>query len=184
MTWRGRIVSAGWMIVLSLSITARGSPPFHQESESELNAKIQQEKNPIKRAKLEIKLFHIELLQAINSYDAQDLDQGVKHLDDYQAEVEVCWKTLQSSGEIAAKHASGFKEFDIALRENMNRLNDLSHRVSYLDGGPIRQVMGKIQEIRNENLVALFPTFNKKGHPSKRASDGTEKHPVPHSVSQ
>jgi hypothetical protein len=179
--------SALWSSLLAAFLVSAPARPFgppHIETKDELEAKIQQEQNPIKRAKLQIKLFHIDLQQAVNAYDAQDQDQGEKDLAAYQDEVKECWKTLQSSGEIAARHSAGFKEFDIALRENLRRLTDLSHRVSYLSGGKIRDVISEVQEIRNENLVALFPSFNKKKQSEKSASQSPGVHPVPHSKSQ
>jgi hypothetical protein len=181
---RSSALFAPLLAVVFVPLPARAFGPPHVETKDELTAKIQSERNPIKRAKLQIKLFHVDLLQAINAYDAQDLDQGEKRLIAYRDEVKQCWKTLEDSGEVASKHSAGFKEFDIALRENLRRLNDLSHRVPYLNGGMIREVISEVQEIRNENLVALFPGFNKKKGATKGASRALDGRHLPRSVSQ
>lgn len=178
----GSISAALVWLAVGAAIPAGAGVPRHAESPEELEAKIQRERDPIKRAKLQIKLFRFDLQQAVAAYDAQQLDQGAQLLSKYLDEVKRCWKTLQSSGKVAAKHSAGFKDFDIALRENIRQLNDLEQRLLYANGGPVRTAMRQAQEIRNENLLALFPGLKMK-QAAKSASREPHGQPPPHPLS-
>ncbi len=137
---------------------AAGAPRgFPAKNEDELVARIQRERNPVKKAKYEMRLGRLKLLQAIDAYDKDNFEQCQTLLAAYLERMKSSWESLQSSGRQAVPHPQGFKELDIALREDQRLLEDLKHRVPYYERGVFEKAAREIEQIRNEVLRALFP---------------------------
>ncbi len=129
----------------------------HHDDAASLTAHIQREKNPIKKAKLEIRLSKLELEQAVGSYDHHQLDSGKQQLAAFLGRVQDAWAILKSSGRNAASKPDGFMQLEIALREDARSLNDLRERVAYFNRAPIDQTIHQLNQLHSEVLIALFP---------------------------
>ncbi len=154
------LAAALFLIVLVWAVAAATVTPLlarHEDTEEELLPRIQRERNPVRKAKYEIRLGRIKLLQAIDGYDKGTLEQGQQLLAAYTERVKSSWKTLRSSGRQAVRQPQGYKELDIALREDARLLEDLKHRVSYNERGPVEKAAQEVEAIRSEVLRALFP---------------------------
>ncbi len=134
-------------------------PPAVREGDSEedLLARLQRERDPVRKAKVEIRLGRIKLLQAIEAYDHGDLDQCRELLRLYLERMKSCWGTLKNSGREAVRHPQGFKELDIALREDGRTIEDLKRRVPYLERPPIEKTAQEVEQLHSEVFRALFP---------------------------
>lgn len=133
------------------------------DSEQDLLARIQREQNRVKKAKYEIRLARVKLLQAINAYDQGNLERCQTLLAAYLSRVKSSWETLRSSGRQAARQPQGFKELDISLRQDSRLLEDLIHRVPFNDRGAVEKVAREAEQIRSEVLKALFPAERPRG---------------------
>ena len=133
------------------------SPPPRQDNEQKLHARIERERNPVKRAKLKVRLGRLKLLQAVDAYDKVGHEPYQKLLDEYLEVMRSAWKDLQESGRQAWRRPDGFKELDIGLREDTRFLDDLMHRVPYEERGPVEKVYHEAEKIRAAVLGALFP---------------------------
>jgi hypothetical protein len=165
-----------WVAILSLSLL---SPPLatalfgkHHDEEAKLQAHIDRERNPVKKAKLEIRLGRLKLEQAEAAYDQDQVKQGAALLASYERIMQTAWQTLQSSGRNAARQPQGFKELDIALREGLRRLDDLKHRISYYDRDPVEKTNQQLTKERSEVLQALFPTLKPAPQPKRFLAPG------------
>ncbi|MGH9431015.1 MAG: hypothetical protein ACRD3T_05685 [Terriglobia bacterium] len=154
--------------MLSLPLQARHGP-----SEAQLVARIQRERNPVKKAKLEVRLANVKLKQAISAYDGQKLSQGSNLLKAYLDDVKGAWHTLQASGRDPAKKPQGFMDLEISLRENMRHLTDARGRVYYANRGPIDQVRSQINNLDAQVLSALFPSLKANVPDQKHANSLT-----------
>ena len=133
------------------------SPPPRQGDEQKLQARIERERNPVKRAKLKVRLGRVKLLQAIDAYDKTDHGPYQKLLDEYLEVMRSAWKDLQESGRQAWRKPDGFKQLDIGLREDTRFLDDFMHRVPYEERGSVEKVYHEAEKIRSAVLEALFP---------------------------
>lgn len=149
--------------LLTVVVLANVRSAARRDNEQELLARIQSEQNPVKKAKYQVRLGRLKLLEAKQAYDNGNFEEGQKLLGEYLARMKESWSTLEKSGRQAVRQPQGFKELDIALREDNRTLNDLAHRVSYQDRDPITKTAKETEEIRNEVLKALFPTEKPKG---------------------
>jgi hypothetical protein len=128
-----------------------------KDNEQNLQARIEREQRPVKRAKLKVRLGRLKLLQAIDAYDQADHGPYQQLLDDYLKVMRSAWTDLQESGRQAWRKPDGFKQLDIGLREDIRFLDDLMHRVPYEKRGPVEKVYHEAEKIRAAVLEALFP---------------------------
>ncbi len=134
------------------------SPASRQgDAEQDLLARLQRERDPVRKAKYEIRLGRMKLLQAIQAYDQGNLDQCRELLSVYLERMKSSWGTLKSSGRQAVRHPQGFKELDIALREDERTIEDLKRRVPYLERTPIEKTGQEVEQLHGEVFRALFP---------------------------
>ncbi|PYV21742.1 MAG: hypothetical protein DMG27_19955 [Acidobacteria bacterium] len=129
----------------------------HPDTEEDLQARIEREQNPVKKAKFEVRLGRVKLTQAIAAYDKGDLDRCNALAAAYLVEMKGAWQRLMSTGRSAEKKPEGFRELDIALREDARALDDLAHRIPYNDRGPVTEVAHEVDKLHGEVLAALFP---------------------------
>jgi len=160
-------VAAGCLAVLAQPF-AHAMPGRNRNKEEKLVAKIEREKNPGKKARLQIRLAKLNLVNADAAYDRQGYDEGKALLQQYLAQVKASWATLQSADNAIRKHLDAFKELEISLREDDRFLEDLRHRVPYPESEAIREIAKESSLVHTQVLEALFPDgFSPKGR-SKR----------------
>lgn len=148
-----------------LTATLRGGK---RDNEEDLKAHIQTEHNPVKKAKLQIRLASLQLNQAETNYNQGQTEQGAALLGAYGSSMQDAWKTLRESGRNAARQPQGFKELELALREGTRRLEDLKHRISYYDRDPVDKVQQALAAEHNAVLKALFPTLESTPKPKSK----------------
>ncbi|MGH9404985.1 MAG: hypothetical protein ACRD3D_04010 [Terriglobia bacterium] len=143
----------------------------------ELTARIEREGNPVKKAKLQVRLAHLEIVQAVSAYDHRRIQDGQKLLSTAAAEVQDTWRLLRSTGRNAARKPDGFMQLEIGTREDARLLNELRQRTFYLYRGPIDAALKTLTHLHAQVLLALFPGAappGKQGHAPKSSS-----HPHP-----
>lgn len=150
----------------------------HTENEADMQAHFEREQNPVKKSISATRLAQLKLQQATDAYAKGDLDQGQKLLDDYLKWVKSSWDLLKSSGRPADRKPQGFKELDIALREDARQFGDLEHRVPFADREPVTKAAQEAEKIRGEVLAALFPAGESAA--AKRGASGGKPAPAPH----
>lgn len=74
----------------------------------------------------------------------------------------------------AWRHDQGFRQLDIALREDGRYLDDFKRRVPFQNRAPVETVAKEVDELRNQVLKALFPPehLRKKSSQSAPNSSG------------
>lgn len=151
--WLFTLLSAGVLVLASVKL----SSALRDDSEPELLQRIARESNPVKKAKYEIRLARVKLKQALATRESGDVEGSMRSLEAYRDRVSSAWSILQKSGRSAHKKPEGFKELDIALREDERYLEDYVHRISVLDREPVENIVQEVAKIREEVLRALFP---------------------------
>lgn len=162
---------------LAVLVGALGSTPLHafrEDREDDLLPRIQREHDPVKKAKYEIRLADIKLNRGAGACEKDDHDACSKLLSAYLELMNSSWKDLKSSGRNAVKQPSGFKELDIALREDAHTLDDFKHRMPIEDRAALDPVIQEVEKIHDEVMGALFPSGNPRP---------MEKKPAPHAES-
>ncbi len=147
------LLTVGLGILAAVAPAARGA-----ETEVQLEARLKRESDPVRKAKVEIRLSRFKLYRAADAFDKGNIEEANQLLTAYLEQVKSAWATLKSSGRPANKKPAGFKDLDIALREDARYLDDLKHRVSYMVRAPVEKAAQEVDDLRSEVLKALFPT--------------------------
>jgi hypothetical protein len=155
------LLTGAWLMAGVALFDAVAAAPRH-DTEEDLLARLQRESDPVKKAKYEIRLGRLKLVEAIDAFDHQDANKAQNLLDAYLTHIRSSWQLLQSSGRNAFRHPEGFKELDIALREDVRFIEDLSHRLSYFDRGNLVKTGEELEQIRAKVMKELFP--RERGH--------------------
>jgi hypothetical protein len=168
MTINWRVLSAVLTVLLLAGLAETGSARRRRDNEEKLVARIARERNPVKKAKLEVRLGRVKLLQASDAYDQGDLENCQRLLGIYLEHMKNAWALLEGSGRQASRHPQGFKQLDIALREDARFLEDLQHRLPYEERKTVESVAKQVDDLRARVLRALFPPtpLRKKGRSS------------------
>jgi len=156
MRWRA-LLSLVFLLIGALVFPAGASSVARSEDEAQLSARVEKEQDPVKKSKMESRLARIKLQQAIRTYKQGNAEEGAQLVGVYLARIKDSWQTLKDSGRNAAHASGGFKELDIALREDARLLDDLKRRISYFDRGPVEKAEKEVEQERAEVLHALFP---------------------------
>ena len=165
-----------WLAVLGVLLL--GACAMARENEEQLLQRMAAEQNPVKKAKIEIKLANLRLTEVQDAYSRGQIDAGAKLLGTFVETIRTSWKLLQDSGHKASKQPEGFRELEISLRENVRTLQDLGRRVSYFDRSPLEDAAQEMDQMRGEVLHALFPgapprTLKGAAHPQTVRSPGS-----------
>ena len=163
-----------WLALLGV-MAAIGWASGH-ETEAQLLQRIQTEQNPVKKAKFEIKLADLKLMQVQDAYAQGNIDAGTKLLGTFLEHMKTSWQLLQSSGRKAVKQPEGFRELEISLREDGRVLEDVARRLSYFDRGPVENAGRELERMRVDVFQALFPVVKS---PSLNASPPPQKPATP-----
>jgi hypothetical protein len=133
------------------------APGRNKGQEEKLIARIKQEQNPGKKARLQLRLAKMKLKEAEEAYHARNFAEGKALLQEYLDHVRESWATLQDSDGGIRKHLGAYKELEISLREGDRLLEDLSHRVPYPEDESIMTIAKEISVVHNQVLEAIFP---------------------------
>jgi len=140
------------------------APPRKADNEQALLGRLAREHNPVNKAKYEIRLARVKLLQATDTFEKGDVEGTQKLLEAYLGRLKDAWNTLQASGRAAHKNSQGFMQLDIELREDERFLEDLKRRFPFTDREPVERIAREAEQLRNDVLKALFPPEPQKNH--------------------
>lgn len=142
------------------------------DNEEDLQARIEHEHDPVKKAKYEIRLARLKLLRGEQDCAKDDHEACHHSLGSYLELTQSAWKDLVSSGRRALKQPAGFKELDIALREDGRELRDSERNIPFEDRDYIDGVIRDINTLHEKVLAALFPDGATHSPESKTAPPG------------
>jgi hypothetical protein len=154
----GARVAGTFLIALALGSAAGFAfPSPARENEQKLQARLDRERNPVKKAKLEVRLGRLKLRQAFDAYDRGDFKGCWKLFDAYLERMQSAWTSLAASGRQASRKPDGFKQLDIALRESRRSLADFETRVTFAEREQVEKIKRQTEQLRSRVLDALFP---------------------------
>ncbi len=151
---RWTILPAG---LVFLGVLLAGTPTRGSDTKVRLIEEIQTEQNPVAKAKKEVKLSRLELNDVHEAYSQGHMEEGTKLLQKFAGTLDDAWKTLQGSGRTASRQPEGFRELEIALREDVRTLEDLERGVEYFNRGPIEDTAHKLARTRIPGFSTALP---------------------------
>ena len=135
--------------VLLLLVTTAFAGAHTDLTVDELKARVSAA-NVAEKAKICVEIAEKQLAAADKLYSSDNLDQAQQHLVDVVAYSELARDySIQSH-----KHQ---KQTEIAMRSMTRKLNDLLHLLSREEQGPVKDAISKLERVRDDLLLAMFP---------------------------
>lgn len=153
-----RWVGAGACVVVLLCPFAWATSGRKKTQEQKLAAKIEREKNPGKKARLQVRLARLKLKEANKAYLDRHFTEGESLLQQYLQQVRHSWNTLQGAKDVVRKHMRALQDLEISLRENDRFLGNLRRAVPYPESEAIKAVAKESSEVHEKVLEVIFPT--------------------------
>jgi hypothetical protein len=114
-------------------------------------------KDVVDKAKSYITISEILLDFSAGAARDGDLDGMKLLLHEYVAAVRGAEETLMQSDRNPERSPAGFKDFEIALRGQVRRLQDLRSTLEFADREPVDSALASATEAREQVLQRLFP---------------------------
>ncbi|MGA9305497.1 MAG: hypothetical protein WBW31_08850 [Candidatus Sulfotelmatobacter sp.] len=148
--WRALAAGLALSALIAPSLLrGREEPSVEEQKERVANAPVGD------RPALCIHISERQLSVADRLYIAGDSEKALAALADVVAYAELARDyAIQSH-----KHE---KQSEIAIRKMVRKLTDMSHAVSHEDQARIQDAIDRMQKIRDDLLVAMFPKVDKK----------------------
>ncbi|MEW5975003.1 MAG: hypothetical protein AB1898_04245 [Acidobacteriota bacterium] len=118
--------------------------------------KLARQSNPIKRAKILIKMSQIDMKEVALQVQNGDLAAADEFLKRYIDTIERVRQALKDSQRNARKNPSGFKEFEISLRKQLRQLEDFRSSYSFDQRELVDKAIQTAQDHQQEMLGAIF----------------------------
>lgn len=141
-------------VVLLFALTSHIQEP---KKLLQLEAKFQDQKDAVKRAKALAKLLPEEVRIAAEEIQEGEFDRGVARLERWSNETQQVHDALIASGRSAVKKPDGFTELEVALRESLRGLRDIIFSLPLGRRNRAESVQANLSQINNQLLQELFP---------------------------
>ena len=123
----------------------------------DLQAQFDQEGDPVRRAKLMVKLSEADFKEIRARLKGQDNTGALALLQQLREDAKTCDSQLESRAGSAEQHPAGFKDLQIAMRQSLRRLDDLMTGLTSDEQPPFQAVRADFEEIDRRLIRQLFP---------------------------
>ncbi len=136
--------------------------------------KFNRETSPVGKTKALIKMSEIDLKGALSEAKARNLEEADKYLTRYIGVVRQASEVLKLSNRNAQKNPTGFKDFEIALSQQLRKLNDLKEYYPYDHQQTIEQAIEVARGAHQEMINAIFGLENSRRSEEKKRDQPKE----------
>lgn len=128
-----------------------------QSRTADLRSRFAHESDPVHRAKLMPQLGEAELQDVQREIAAGEVSHALDILKEYLGQVQQCQKDLDAMRLDVEKHAGGFKQLQISLRESLRRLDEALVSLPADEQKPFLDVRKELDRINRHLIRQLFP---------------------------
>lgn len=133
------------------------APVLYQAHTNDLLAKFEHETDPVHRAKLMPRLGEEQFHEIANHISDGNFPEALTILKQYRDEAALCAKQLDAKVADPEKHAGGFKELEISVRQSLRRLDELLVGMTADDQKPFLEVREDLDRLNRHLVRELFP---------------------------
>lgn len=145
-------IARGCLILVALC-----APVLSQTHPNDLLSKFEHETDPVHRAKLMPRLGDEQFHEIVNHISDGNFPEALTILKQYREEAALCAKELDAKVADPEKHAGGFKELEISVRQSLRRLDELLVGMTAEDQKPFLEVRGDLDSLNRHLVRELFP---------------------------
>jgi hypothetical protein len=130
----------------------------HHEDLAKDQAKFARETDPVHKAKLMVNLGRAEFEEIEAEVASNNLDKAAAGVKQYQSQVDLVSKALDATGRNAAKHAAGFLQLQISVREAVRRLNNILVGLIADQQKSFLAARDDLETLNRHLMLELFPS--------------------------
>ena len=130
-------------------------PP--QERLAQYKTQFDNEKDPVRKAKILVKLSESQLHQIRSEADSGKAEDGLKDLEQVRDECISTHEALKATAVDPERKSAGFKELEISVRESLHRLREILAGLGGEDEQHYAKVRAQLEQLNNELIKELFP---------------------------
>ena len=164
----------GHLRILGLSVMAAvlaSASLAKAQTSQELQTKFEQEDDVVRRAKMMTKLSRADFHDVSQQVAAGDNTDALKTLQQLAEDAQNCAAALDAREKNPESHSSGFKQLQIALRESLRRLDDLTVGLTRDEQTPFLTIRKKLDQLNRHLIRELFPHQPLPTEPESSADD-------------
>jgi hypothetical protein len=146
------------------SASCSGRPNVFGESRDARLVRLEDERmrlagatNPVERTRIQIRISDLMISFMGDAVSDGDIERVDARMGEYRDAVLDARDTMFNSGRDPTGSVAGYQDLEIALRQQIRQLDDISASLALAFRGPIQALITEVTEIRNELLDALFP---------------------------
>jgi hypothetical protein len=132
-------------------------PLPQQEHLGQYKSQFDNEKDPVRKAKILVKLTESQFQQIRAEADSGKQEEGLKDLETLRDECVATHRALKSQGLDPERKSAGYKELEISVRESLNRLREILAGLGGEDEKQYARVRSQLEELNSELIKELFP---------------------------
>lgn len=141
------------VVAAALAMPAHGA----DQHSKDLQAQFQQEPDPVRRAKLMVRISREDFSEIRKFLAAQDNAGALKLLGEFQDDATTCESQLNARQKNPEAHPAGFKDLQIAVRESLRRLDDLMPGLTSDEQPPFQAARADLDQMNRRLIRVLFP---------------------------
>jgi hypothetical protein len=126
--------------------------------------KLSRATDPIDRTKSDIVISEILLSLAGEAIKAGEPEVMEKRLTEYVETIRDAHESMMKTGRDAHRKPKGFKELEIALRQQIRTLDDLARTITFEHRDSVEKAKTEASDIREDIFKALFGDQNAPSH--------------------
>lgn len=132
-------------------------PAIAQQSLAELQAHFDRESNPVKKAKLLVKLGDAEFEEARRAGREGDNNTVDATMEKYRDNVRTAFEALKKQHPDAEKHSNGYRQMEIHVKEGIREVEDSMIAAPAPYKPPLEIVRQDLINMDEELIRLLFP---------------------------
>lgn len=111
----------------------------------------------VDRTRIQIRISDLMISFMGDAATDGDMERIEARLTEYRSAIVDARNTMMGSGRDPTRDVAGYRDLEIALRQQIRRLDDIGTSLTLAFREPIEGLIVEMTEIRNELLDALFP---------------------------
>ncbi|MFN8005526.1 MAG: hypothetical protein U0V70_00570 [Terriglobia bacterium] len=145
---------------ITVPIQVQSAPEDSEKNYQKLEEKLKATADPIKKVKILIEMSNHQLQVVVHLAEQRQFPEADQGLSQYQDLIRQTRDLLKVSGRNAQKNPAGFKDFELALRKQLRRLDDLRALYPYEQSKPLEGVIAEVSTTQENMMVELFGESN------------------------
>jgi len=158
------ILAAGF---LACSVAAHQPSPYRSAASSpdqqnallKLQQKYSDERNPVHKAKILVRLGDLQVADAAGRSSANDYAAAIEKLQQYRSEIEITHSAFLGIVANPAQNPDGLHQLQISLRENLRRIHDIVVAMPASQRSAFVTVQEDLEAQNQKMLDELFPSL-------------------------